>query len=252
VSAPVGEDDLMAWIDGRLPPERQAAVDRYLAGHPQEAARLRMQADQRQQLVDTFAPIAAEPIPAGMRISAIAARRRAGTGWWQAMAAAILLAVGFGGGWGMRDMTAPPRAGIAALAQEATDSYRVYASDTLRPAELSDREQLVHWMSARLGGAVAVPDLAATGYRFLGGRLVATAHGPAALFLYDGPRSHRIAVLTRPMEIDKTARMTATAEEDVDRVSWADDGRGYSVVSSRRASRLQAIADTIRSQVNQT
>ena len=38
--SPIGEDDLQAYIDGKLPPDRQALVDAYLAGHPEVSARV--------------------------------------------------------------------------------------------------------------------------------------------------------------------------------------------------------------------
>jgi anti-sigma factor RsiW len=120
VTAPVGEDDLTAWVDDRLAVERRPLVERYLADHPESAARLRQQRDQRSALQSLFAPVAAEPIPATMRVEAIAAsRRRARPAWFQAVAAALLLAIGFGGGWGVRTRTMPPQAGIGALAREA-------------------------------------------------------------------------------------------------------------------------------------
>jgi len=40
ISRPVGEDDLQAWVDGRLTPDRVKIVDAYLQDHPAEHARL--------------------------------------------------------------------------------------------------------------------------------------------------------------------------------------------------------------------
>lgn len=251
MTAPVGEDDLTAWVDDRLAVERRPVVERYLADHPHIAARLRQQQNQRIALRSLFAPIAAEPLPATMRIEAIAASQR-GTrpAWFQAVAAALLLAVGFGGGWGVRTRTLPPQAGIGALAREAGYSYRVYASDAQRPAEMGagEKQQLVSWASRRIGSKVAVPDLAAAGYRFAGGRLVATPHGPALLLLYDGAARARLAVLSRPMDIDKDASMVSTRDDDVQQVSWADRGIGFSVVAPSATTGLQPIAAAIRVQ----
>ena len=70
--------------------------------------------------------------------------------------------------------------------QEAAASYAVYASDKRRPVELwaVQRDDLVRWLSNRLNRPIAPPDLSVAGYQLLGGRLVATGHGPAALFIY--------------------------------------------------------------------
>jgi anti-sigma factor RsiW len=250
MTAPIGEDDLMAWVDGRLPPERTKLVDDYLAEHSHVAGRLRLQREQRLALSVAFSAVTSEPIPSAMRVDAIAARRRLDPQWWHAAAAALLLAVGFGGGWSVRTTTLPPQAGIGALAREATYNYRVYASDLQRGAEIGpdDRRQLVSWASQRIGSRIAIPDLASSGYRFAGGRLVATPHGAAVMFLYEGPSSTRLAVLSRPMEVDKAAGMTATIEGDVNRITWADRGIGYSIVAPGSPAQLQPLADTIRRQ----
>jgi anti-sigma factor RsiW len=255
VTTPIGEDDLTAWVDDRLTAERRHVVELYLADHPEIATRLRQQQDQRTALRSLFGLIAAEPVPATMRIEAIAASRsRTRPAWFQAVAAALLLAVGFGGGWGVRTRTMPPQAGIGALAREAGYSYRVYASDAQRPAEMgaSEKQQLVSWASRRIGSRVAVPDLAEAGYHFAGGRLVATPHGPALLLLYDGAAQARLAVLSRPMDIDKDASMVSTRDGDVQQVSWADRGIGFSVVAPSATTGLQPIAAAIRGQAATT
>jgi anti-sigma factor RsiW len=50
----VGEDDLHAWLDGRLSAERAAAVDLYLAEHPEKQERWSQYAAQRQALRAAF------------------------------------------------------------------------------------------------------------------------------------------------------------------------------------------------------
>ena len=248
---PIGEDDLQGWIDDRLPPSRRMVVHAYLAAHPETMKRIEAQTAMRSALREALAPVAEEPIPARLRVADLQARRRRPPAWWQAAAAAVLLAAGFGGGWGMHDLAAPPRAGIGALASEAAASYRVYASDRMRPVEIAAGEQtmLVRWMSDRLGSRLTVPDLGGAGFTFLGGRLVATPHGPAALFVYENASGVRLATLVRPMEIDKQTRMTERDEIDLGNVSWADAGMGYSLVGSQSAAVLHLIADEVRRQI---
>jgi anti-sigma factor RsiW len=122
--------------------------------------------------------------------------------------------------------------GIEALAREAADSYAVYAPDHTRPIEIrtAERAELVNWAVERLHHPVAVPNLSASGYRFMGGRVVPTAHGPAVLFMYDNDHGTRLVMLSRRMEIDQTARMTSRAQGDVDGFTWADGGVCYGLV----------------------
>jgi anti-sigma factor RsiW len=254
VTSPVGDDDLMAWIDGRLSPERRVIVDAFLSEHPDVRTRLAAQAAQARDLAAVFAPVAAEPIPAAMRVAAIQERRRQRPAWQSGLAASFLLCAGFGGGWMSAHQSMPPSAGIGALAQEATDNYRVFAVDFNGTGEVepAGRDGLIRQASLRLGRRVAIPDLSRSGYRYTGGRLVATPHGPAALFLYNSDRGGSLALMTRPMKIDKTAPMAGTREDDIGRVSWALDGMGYSVVSDCPPEALHAVAEEAQRQLTRT
>lgn len=250
MTRPVGEDDLVAWVDGRLAPDRESVVDAYLDKHSHVLARLNRQKVQMQGLAAALHPVADEPLPARLRVAAIANRPKA-LHWRAPIAASLLLSLGFGGGWLSAIQRSPPQAGIAALATEASDSYRVYASDQFRPAELGpgERESFVRWASGRIGARVSVPDLASSGYSYAGGRLVATPHGAAALLLYTTKDGDRLALLTRPMQIDKTARMILTDDRGLGQVSWAAAGVGFALVGDRPASSLHPIADEARRQL---
>jgi anti-sigma factor RsiW len=95
-----------------------------------------------------------------------------------------------------------------------------------------------------------VPDLASSGYRLMGGRLVATAHGPAAMFMYDDDHGSRVVVLTRPMSSsDQDAPMTAHSNDDVAGFAWADGGMGYTLVGPSVAESLRPVANEVRRQV---
>ncbi len=188
VERPISEDDLHAYVDGALEPGRRFEVDQYLAHHEDVARRVAGYAAQRTALRSALAPVAAEPIPPELSLARLVEQRRRPALSWRALAAAVLLFVlGGAGGWVLQASFQPPRGGILALADEAADSYAVYEPDHIHPVELraQDRDQLVQWISQRLQRRVAAPDLAASGYRFMGGRLVATAHGPAGMFMDD-------------------------------------------------------------------
>jgi anti-sigma factor RsiW len=83
----------------------------------------------------------------------------------------------------------------------------------------------------------------------MGGRLVATAHGPAAMFMYDDDQGSRIVVLTRPMSsADQNAPMTPQSHDDVAGFAWADDGMGYSLIGHATPESLRPIANEVRRQ----
>lgn len=248
---PITDDDLHAYVDCLLEPERQAEVSSYLETHPDVAKRVAAFSDQRELLRSALSPIAHEPLPAALNLPRIIESRRQqrSPAWW-AVAAMLLLSFGGIGGWIARGSMEAPTSGLAALTQEAAYSYNVYASDHTRPVEIraSDSAQLVQWASNRLHQPVKVPDLAAAGYRLMGGRVVATSHGPAAMFMYDDDQGDRLVVLTRPMATDQGHPMTSHSGGDVSGFAWADDGMGYSLVGQSSPEVLRPIANEARKQ----
>ena len=116
----------------------------------------------------------------------------------------MTLCVGVAAGWYLHLPTTPNRTQLAVslLQQEAINSHTVYASDRRHPIEVSAAEQdhLSQWLSNRLNRTVEPPDLSRSGYRLLGGRLLATERGAAAaLFMYDDAQGNRLSLLMRPM-----------------------------------------------------
>lgn len=249
----VTEDELHAFVDQALEPERQAEVREYLKDYPEVAQRVAAYERQRDELRSAFAPIAAEPVPAELSIARLLeTRRRGGTTVWRAAVAAVLLVL-FGGvsGWYVRELSLPPRAGIAALMQEATENYAVFGLDRNRPVELrsADQSELIKWASRRLGHPVAIPDLAPLGYRFMGGRLIATSHGAAVLLMYDDDQGARIVMFSRSMAVDRNSPMKEQSRGSVCGFAWANDGIGYSVVGSLPPGLLHPVADAVRTQL---
>jgi anti-sigma factor RsiW len=248
---PITEDDLHAYVDRVLESERQAEVAAYLEGHPDVAKRVAGFSDQRSLLREALAPIADEPLPPQLNLSRIIEnrRRRPGPFGW-AVAAILMLSIGGIAGWVMRGSLQASPGGLVALAQEAADSYSVYAPDRVRPVEMraTDSAQLVQWVSNRLHQPVKLPDLTGSGYRLMGGRLVATSHGPAAMFMYDDDRGERLVVLTRPMQSDQSAPMAPHTGGNVAGFAWADGGMGYSLVGQAAAESLKPIANEVRRQ----
>ena len=66
---PITEDDLHAYVDGVLEPEREAEVAIYLEGHPDMARSVAAFSDQRDLLRKALAPIADEPVPSQLNLS---------------------------------------------------------------------------------------------------------------------------------------------------------------------------------------
>lgn len=249
---PITEDDLQAFVDGVLDHARMMEVSTYLDAHPEISSRIENYVGQRRALHAALDPVADEPIPSHLNLARMieSRRRRSFPAWGKAMAATLLLFAGGSGGWMLRGDYRPPMEGMIALAHEASDSYSVYASDKMRPVELraDDMTQLVDWATQRLGHKPVMPDLTKSGYRLMGGRVIATPHGAGLMLMYDDDRGTRLVMLSRPMAANQDMPMLEHSEGDIAGWSWASDGMGYSLVGPMPREALHPLANDIRRQ----
>ena len=207
---PVTEAELHAFVDRQLTIEREREVGAWLADRPGEAERVRSYRTQKDALHALFDPVLHEPLP--QRVLQ-AARRR--TPWYlQRLAAGVAMAmVGGALGWSVRaglevapgtGPSAAARQGAegvvltsaAGFAQRAAVAHAVYAPEQRRPVEVdaAHEEQLVAWLSKRMGAPMKPPHLQAVGYTLEGGRLLPGGQGPVAQFMYRDEAGSRLTL----------------------------------------------------------
>ncbi len=252
---PITEDDLHAYVDGLLDENRRAEVAAYFETHPHVAARFTQYGDHRALIRSALELVSDEPVPTRLNLTHImkAPRKRTPPFWQSAAAAILLLTTGGVGGWGLHGALRVPVEGVAALTQEAADSFTTFASDPLRPVELraDNTAELVEWASNRIGRKPVLPDLSKSGYRMMGGRIISTPHGAGLMLMYDNDRGNRLVMLSRPMAIDQNRKMTPHSQGNIDGWGWASSGMGYSLTGSLPLDELHPLADDIRRQVSQ-
>ena len=254
-AARIADEELQAYVDGRLEPLRAVEVERHLAGHPDQASRVASWRAQREALRAVFAGAAAEPTPPELTFAhLLETRLRRRASFWP-IAAGVVLALGIGatGGWYVSAGRQPDRTQLAVslLQQQALASHDVYAADRRHPIEVpaDQSEHLAQWLSNRLHRTVAAPDLASAGYHLLGGRLLATEHaGAAALFMYENAQHERLSVVMRPMASELAAARIDEAHGPVNLCAWIQRGIGYAVVAAAPDATLDAIAREIDQQ----
>jgi anti-sigma factor RsiW len=135
----IGESELQAWADGRLPAGRRAEVDAWLAARPDEADRVAAYRELNDQLRGYFGAVLDEPVPE--RLEAFG---QAGARWRRAAAGVAWLVVGaaVGGvaGWEMHAWRASaPAADVPAvpvLARRAALAHATYAPEVRHPVEV--------------------------------------------------------------------------------------------------------------------
>lgn len=248
VPDPISTDDLHAYADGRLPPDRAAEVEAYLAAQPAAA---RQVADYRAinaALHRAFDGVLDEPIPAA---HADAASRRRPHLSIPAAAAVAGVLLGAFGGWIARGEIGAGGAPAAQVAEHARAAYLVYAPETRHPVEVAaaDSGHLAAWLSNRMGMAFPLPSLADLGFTLVGGRLMVGDRGPAALLMYENPQGRRMVLYVRnDLPEAGRGRMRYDRGGEAGVVYWTDGRRGFGLSGGFSEAELMPAAHVVRAQ----
>ncbi|MBB4291494.1 anti-sigma factor RsiW [Rhizobium leguminosarum] len=250
---PITEEDLHAFVDGALDEGRRQEVETYLATNREAMARVSAYRNHSVALRSALDPIADEPIPVRLNLRHMVpspVQPRPVQRWRYAAAAALFLAVGATGGWVSRGIFRGEPGGIIALANEASASYRAYAFDKVRPIEVRAAEaDSLREMARATIGAETLPDLSMAGYRLMGGRTVATIHGPALMLMYDDDNGGRLVILGRKMASDKDSSMRELSQDGVSGWTWSRSGVGYSLVGEQASEQMRKLADQVKDEL---
>jgi anti-sigma factor RsiW len=257
VIRPVEEDDLQAWVDGRLTPEDAEAVETYFAAHPEVWERWSQYVEQREELRAAFARSAEQPIPARLRVARLMAerRRRHHRRFTRIAAAVALLIVGGVGGWGARDLlpllTSSASTVLASsVFDDAIAAHRTFSVETRHPVEVGANEEahLVQWLSKRLGHRLIVPDLNALGFRLMGGRLLPADSGPAAMFMYEDGKGTRLSCYYLVADVAGETEFQFREQNGISAFYWVDDGLAYAIAANAPRDLLLKVAEIVYQQ----
>lgn len=270
---PVSESDLHAYADGQLPGRRMATVEAYLAGRPDEAARVAAWRRQSADLHGALDGVLNEAVP----MAALPPRLRDNTrpvprggGWRMAFAAGLasVVSLSLGGvaGWMAHGKLNPAQTVVRLapgerFAREALATHVVYAPEVRHPVEVTANEEqhLVTWLSKRLGAPLRAPDLRAQGFRLMGGRLGVAEGGPSAILMYEAEDGTRLTLQLRHMSPDtpdtgfRLERMPPSAAgRPVNMATiafyWVDRSLGFALAGPLDRDRLLAIAQAVYQQ----
>jgi anti-sigma factor RsiW len=164
--------------------------------------------------------------------------------WWQqagvaASCVAMGVALGSSSGWVSANFAADP----PAFAERADIAFAVYASEQRHPVEVaaSQRDQLVNWLSRRLGQRLSVPSLREYGYSLIGGRLLPGESGPAAQFMYQNTAGSRLTVYVAAVPKDATAfRLFRAGNRST--FYWGSQGTGCALTGQVSEVQLRSMA----------
>jgi len=244
---PVTEDELHAYVDNELPAERRGDVEAWLAGHPDDAARVQSWRAMAEALHARYDQVANEPVPRRLELERLVRPPRK---WVYGAIAASLLAfiAGGGTGWLLHGATASPST-FQSFTEDALDAHRLYVVEVRHPVEVpgSERAHLQQWLTKRCGWDVFAPELGATGLKLVGGRLLPGPAGPASFLMYESASGERFTVYTAKAST-QTTQMRFTTHDKDGALFWADRGVGYVVSGSSDRERLTQVARMVYDQ----
>jgi anti-sigma factor RsiW len=259
---PITEADLHAYIDAALPEVRCGKVEEYLAAKPEEAERLRAYQAQKQALKALFQPVLNELLPErlqalGTQPVAVDPKKWPIFERWslQRIAAGLLVAVVSGAaGWlgHAQYQGADRQAQVMPLPRQAAVAHVVFSPDVRRPVEVSaaQEDQLVAWLSKRLGTPVRPPKLAAIGYELIGGRLLPGNSGPVAQFMYHDASGQRLTLyVTTENASNRDTGFRFAKEGPVNVFYWIDGQFGYALSAGIDKSELARVATAVYDQL---
>jgi anti-sigma factor RsiW len=260
------DDRLSAWLDDELPPAQRAELEAWLREHPQDAARVRLWAADRDALRARLGPVTEEPVPTRLEqlvwnhAPAVAPRG------WQRLAAGIAVfvlgaAAGSGAMW--RLQAGSGTAATEAWEQRAMVAHAVYVPEVRHPVEVAvagktpqdaraQEEHLSRWLTKRIDRPVKLFDLRAQGFELVGGRLLPDNEGPCAQLMYQrgGEASpQRVTVYLRKPEQDTPAAFRYERQGDLGMFYWVEGSTGYALVGALPRDQLLALAEAIYKQV---
>lgn len=246
----LAEDDLHAYVDGRLNVARRAEVEAWLQSHPADAERAAAYRQQNDMMQAVFNPVLNEPLPLQMYPQA---RRRnvAPALRYAAMAGGMVLSGLLG--WSLHGAEKSKQPPMAALVKQAALAHVVYTPEMLHPVEVGQEQEqhLVKWLSKRLGNEVKPPHLAGVGYELLGGRLLPGNQGPAAQFMYQDARGSRLTLYLSNKPADKGEAAFRYAQEGkVSVFYWIDGDLSYALSGEIDKGDLLRVATAVYQELN--
>jgi anti-sigma factor RsiW len=247
---PVTDDELHAYVDGELPADRLPAVERWLAAHPEDAARVAGWRAQAELIRVRYGGVARNPVPTRLDLDRLA---RAERKWTWLAAASVLLAflVGGAAGWFGRGALQPAAAQVPTVTAEALEAHKLYIAEVRHPIEVpAEASHLLPWLSRKVGSTLRAPDLGTFGLKLMGGRLLPWQPGkPAALFMYESASGDRYTIYCARTAGPETS-LHYSVSGQVAAVYWADGDVGWVVSGPADREKLLKIGQTVYEQLD--
>jgi anti-sigma factor RsiW len=239
------DEDLHAYVDRQLAPDRLPVVERYLKDHSESARRVGAYVTQREALRAALAGPAKEPIPPRLNPYLLAQNRNKERQIVWRMAATVLLAIGLGGagGWGLHvgyDRFQQRHADT--FGQQAAAAYVTLAQANPQSLQVASIDKLSTTVSKALGVPVEFHDTATAGFTLVSGWVLPASEGQAVQLAFRDVKDNK--VITMYLEGRPGAKETPfrrVAGTGVPTVAWEDDDLACAISGTVEPERLEQI-----------
>ena len=258
----IPQDELMAYVDGVLDPERAQFIEQLMQQDADLMSEVLALQAQQQALRAGLDPVLDEAIPlrllhAGKTSRYSFQRIAAGMVWM-----AVGLTIGaLSGGYYMSQHTpqwlvqTQRATDLPSFVRQASVAYAVFAPEVRHPVEVSsnDAKGLNTWLSKRLQRPIQAPDLSSAGFTLMGGRLLpGETNKPAAQFMYEDQQGQRITVYLRGMaEPTAETAFRFTEQGGVNTFYWVEGDWGYALSGELSRKQLSQIAQRIHAYLSE-
>jgi anti-sigma factor RsiW len=244
------DEDLLfvAYVDGELHPEAMRKVEALIAADPRARATVQMFRDTAAILRAACDEEFYQPSDTVLRPPA-PGRARPFMRYGAALAASVTMAViAFGAGviWA-RD---PPSTAYDDLLNEVASYHQVYSHETRHLVEVpvDQTEQLTQWLGERLDRKLVVPDLAALGLHFAGGRMLVVNDRPVGQLMYTRDQGPPVGVCVTEMQ-GPPAALSIESRGALRLAAWEDGSYAYVVVGELDAGAARDIAARVEAEL---
>jgi anti-sigma factor RsiW len=254
------DDDLLlvAYVDGELDPETMRKVEALIAADPRAGKTAEMFRDTtailRAACSEEFyqpgdkvsrAPVLRLARPSGTagakHLAGQPRRGRPFLRYGAAVAASVTMAIiAFGGGaiW-----AGGPSSVHDDLVDEVASYHEIYSRETRHLVEVpaDQTEHLTAWLGKRLDRKLVIPDLAALGLHFAGGRMVIINNHPVAQLMYTRDQGLPVGVCVTELR-GAPAALSIESRGELRLAEWEDGSYAYVVVGELDAGTAYDIA----------
>ncbi|GLK89340.1 anti-sigma factor family protein [Pseudomonas turukhanskensis] len=233
ITLPPSDQDLHAYVDGHLNEADREQLQLYLAAHPAIAAKVQAWQQDAQHLRAALSGalhVVPNPQldPTAIRHNLRRQRRR-----HFATAALLLIAVSVGGVGGWQARTLNFASHMLPMA-DAVQAYRMFAVKDGMASDwtASTSNDPQRWLDQHFARADRIPDLADAGFKPVGGRMISTEQGAAAMLVYEDGSGRKASFYIRPPGpqhylLARGARRDGELQADY----WSSDEYNYALVT---------------------